>query len=80
MSAIKTNPYTNDKMFGALWLMFFRIDSQITWQATGTHEKDQKVYVTWKKQTHAIGFAHELCILPKEKLMALLDIYFGEDK
>jgi len=73
------NPYPSDSIFGPLWQNFAAIPG-LEWQASGIHEKDHKVWVTYRGKVKAIGFAHELASLPKEKLKALVEIYFDEEK
>lgn len=69
--------YRDDPIFGPLCLLFRNVGTDIVWQATGKHDKNHKVWVTWKNQLHAVGFAHELAVLSPEKFIALLDIYFA---
>lgn len=72
------NPYPDDLIFGKLWQLFHDFDPAIYWQATGVEDTDHKVWVMYRGQTRAVGFAHELARLSTDQFTALLTIYFSE--
>ncbi len=71
--------YADDPIFGPLAHRFHEalaIYPDLRWEASGTHEKDHKVFAIYGKRTRAIGFAHELATLSTEQFQSLLALYF----
>lgn len=71
--------YADDPIFGPLAQRFHEalaIYPDLRWEASGTQEKDHKVFAIHGKRARAIGFAHELATLSTEQFQSLLALYF----